>query len=84
MLAGITASDLEALLAFIYQGEVSVDPSQLPSLLQAAHCLDITALSPTILSTDVSQYFQLLFIPLNLSVFYKIFVCFLAFCKLIS
>lgn len=52
MLAGITASDLEALLAFIYQGEVSVDPSQLPSLLQAAHCLDITALSPTILSTD--------------------------------
>lgn len=54
MLAGITAPDLEALLQFVYQGEVSVDPSQLPSLLQAAHCLDIQALSPQTLTTEVS------------------------------
>ncbi|XP_054283000.1 transcription factor GAGA-like isoform X1 [Macrosteles quadrilineatus] len=52
MLAGITAPDLEALLQFVYQGEVSVDPSQLPSLLQAAHCLDIQALSPQTLTTE--------------------------------
>ncbi|KAL1124593.1 hypothetical protein AAG570_001217 [Ranatra chinensis] len=53
MLAGITATDLEALLQFVYQGEVSVDPNQLPSLLQAAQCLDIQALSPASLSSDV-------------------------------
>ncbi|KAG8276235.1 hypothetical protein J6590_069924 [Homalodisca vitripennis] len=52
MLAGITAPDLEALLQFVYQGEVSVDPTQLPSLLQAAHCLDIQALSPQTLTTE--------------------------------
>lgn len=53
MLAGITAPDLEALLQFVYQGEVSVDPNQLPSLLQAAHCLDIQALSPATLTSEV-------------------------------
>lgn len=52
MLAGITAMDLEALLQFVYNGEVSVDPGQLPSLLQAAQCLNIQALSPSILSVD--------------------------------
>ncbi|XP_022919048.1 protein abrupt-like isoform X2 [Onthophagus taurus] len=46
MLAGVQASDLEALLEFVYRGEVSVDSSQLPSLLQAAHCLNIQGLSP--------------------------------------
>lgn len=56
MLAGITAPDLEALLQFVYHGEVSVDPSQLPSLLQAAQCLDIQALSPNMLSIDVSVF----------------------------
>lgn len=52
MLAGVTAPDLEALLQFVYQGEVSVDPNQLPSLLQAAHCLDIQALSPATLASE--------------------------------
>lgn len=46
MLAGVTASDLEALLEFVYRGEVSIDPNQLPSLLQAAHCLNIQGLAP--------------------------------------
>ena len=45
MLAGVQASDLEALLEFVYRGEVSVDPNQLPSLLQAAHCLNIQGLA---------------------------------------
>lgn len=49
MLAGISANDLEAILEFIYQGEVNIEPSQLPSLLQAAHYLDIQALSPAAL-----------------------------------
>lgn len=53
MLAGVTAHDLEALLQFVYHGEVSVDPNQLPSLLQAAHCLDIQALSPATLTSEV-------------------------------
>lgn len=47
MLAGVNASDLEALLEFVYRGEVSVDHSQLPSLLQAAHCLNIQGLVPS-------------------------------------
>ncbi|CAO1429320.1 unnamed protein product [Diamesa hyperborea] len=46
MLAGVTANDLEALLEFVYRGEVSVDHSQLPSLLQAAQCLNIQGLAP--------------------------------------
>jgi BTB/POZ domain len=46
MLAGVSASDLEALLEFVYRGEVSVDHSQLPSLLQAAQCLNIQGLAP--------------------------------------
>lgn len=56
MLAGVQASDLEALLEFVYRGEVSVDPSQLPSLLQAAHCLNIQGLSPTHTSNDSLQH----------------------------
>uniref|UniRef100_A0A1B6EF13 BTB domain-containing protein n=1 Tax=Clastoptera arizonana TaxID=38151 RepID=A0A1B6EF13_9HEMI len=55
MLAGITAPDLEALLQFMYQGEVSVDTNQLPSLLQAAHCLDIQALSTSTLTTETTM-----------------------------
>jgi hypothetical protein len=34
------------LLEFVYRGEVSVDHSQLPSLLQAAHTLNIQGLAP--------------------------------------
>ncbi|KAG5329402.1 GAGA factor, partial [Acromyrmex charruanus] len=45
MLAGIGADDLESLLEFVYRGEVSVEPAQLPSLLQAAHCLSIHGLT---------------------------------------
>lgn len=51
MLAGISANDLETILDFIYRGEISVDPSQLPSLLQAAHCLSIPGL--TTIMTEV-------------------------------
>lgn len=50
MLAGVNATDLEALLEFVYRGEVSVDHSQLPSLLQAAHCLNIQGLAPQTVS----------------------------------
>ncbi|XP_071566355.1 uncharacterized protein [Temnothorax nylanderi] len=51
MLAGIGADDLESLLEFVYRGEVSVEPAQLPSLLQAAHCLCIHGLTkPTVLT----------------------------------
>lgn len=52
MLAGVQASDLEALLEFVYRGEVSVDPTQLPSLLQAAHCLNIQGLSPSTIAIN--------------------------------
>lgn len=52
MLAGVTANDLEALLEFVYRGEVSVDHSQLPSLLQAAHCLNIQGLAPQTVTKD--------------------------------
>lgn len=52
MLAGVNANDLEALLEFVYRGEVSVDHSQLPSLLQAAHCLNIQGLAPQTVTKD--------------------------------
>lgn len=52
MLAGVNATDLEALLEFVYRGEVSVDHSQLPSLLQAAHCLNIQGLAPQTVTKD--------------------------------
>uniref|UniRef100_T1GND4 BTB domain-containing protein n=1 Tax=Megaselia scalaris TaxID=36166 RepID=T1GND4_MEGSC len=52
MLAGVNPTDLEALLEFVYRGEVSVDHSQLPSLLQAAHCLNIQGLAPQTISKD--------------------------------
>jgi len=61
MLAGVTASDLEALLEFVYRGEVSVDPNQLPSLLQAAHCLSIQGLAPGTISGEVSVDRNLVF-----------------------
>lgn len=58
MLAGVNANDLEALLEFVYRGEVSVDHSQLPSLLQAAHCLNIQGLAPqtTVQKDDTPTY----------------------------
>lgn len=58
MLAGVNANDLEALLEFVYRGEVSVDHSQLPSLLQAAHCLNIQGLAPqtTVQKDDTQTY----------------------------
>lgn len=57
MLAGVSASDLEALLEFVYRGEVSVDHSQLPSLLQAAQCLNIQGLAPqTVTHKDDGGY----------------------------
>ncbi|KAI4488423.1 hypothetical protein M0804_005271 [Polistes exclamans] len=55
MLAGIGADDLESLLEFVYRGEVSVEPSQLPSLLQAAHCLCIHGLSPPTILTESGE-----------------------------
>ncbi|XP_063982660.1 protein bric-a-brac 1-like isoform X2 [Diachasmimorpha longicaudata] len=56
MLAGVSSDDLESLLEFVYRGEVSVEPSQLPSLLQAAHCLSIHGLtSPTVLTENGDQ-----------------------------
>ncbi|KAM0731239.1 Transcription activator GAGA [Formica fusca] len=55
MLAGIGADDLESLLEFVYRGEVSVEPSQLPSLLQAAHCLCIHGLTPPTVVTESGE-----------------------------
>lgn len=52
MLAGVNANDLEALLEFVYRGEVSVDHGQLPSLLQAAQCLNIQGLAPQTVTKD--------------------------------
>uniref|UniRef100_A0A1A9WD59 BTB domain-containing protein n=1 Tax=Glossina brevipalpis TaxID=37001 RepID=A0A1A9WD59_9MUSC len=52
MLAGVNANDLEALLEFVYRGEVSVDHAQLPSLLQAAQCLNIQGLAPQTVTKD--------------------------------
>lgn len=49
---------MEALLEFVYRGEVSVEPAQMPSLLQAAHCLNIHGLTkPTILTEVIYQIF---------------------------
>lgn len=57
MLAGVNANDLEALLEFVYRGEVSVDHSQLPSLLQAAQCLNIQGLAPqTVVASHKDEY----------------------------
>ncbi|RLU21872.1 hypothetical protein DMN91_006249 [Ooceraea biroi] len=55
LLAGIGADDLESLLEFVYRGEVSVEPSQLPSLLQAAHCLCIHGLTPPTIVTESGE-----------------------------
>ncbi|XP_071450957.1 transcription activator GAGA-like [Hetaerina americana] len=52
LLAGVAAHDLEALLEFVYRGEVSVDPNQLPSLLQAAHYLNIQGLAPAAVASE--------------------------------
>ncbi|XP_055384047.1 transcription factor GAGA isoform X2 [Condylostylus longicornis] len=59
MLAGVNPNDLEALLEFVYRGEVSVDHSQLPSLLQAAHCLNIQGLAPQTVAKDDFPQIQL-------------------------
>lgn len=55
MLAGISPDDLESILEFVYHGQVSVEPSQLPSLLQAAHCLSIHGLSPPTIITEEGE-----------------------------
>ena len=59
MLAGIGAEDLEILLEFVYRGEVSVESSQLPSLLQAAHSLSIHGLTPPTILPNVSLNFKI-------------------------
>ncbi|XP_076388063.1 uncharacterized protein LOC100879463 isoform X4 [Megachile rotundata] len=63
MLAGIGADDLESLLEFVYRGEVSVEPSQLPSLLQAAHCLCIHGLTPPTILTENGEEVPISAIP---------------------
>ncbi|XP_046411694.1 broad-complex core protein isoforms 1/2/3/4/5-like isoform X1 [Neodiprion fabricii] len=63
MLAGIGAEDLESLLEFVYRGEISVEPSQLPSLLQAAHCLNIHGLTPPTVLTENGEEIPLSAIP---------------------
>ncbi|XP_076476265.1 uncharacterized protein LOC117155981 isoform X1 [Bombus vancouverensis nearcticus] len=63
MLAGIGADDLESLLEFVYRGEVSVEPSQLPSLLQAAHCLCIHGLTPPTILTENGEEVPVSAIP---------------------
>nr|XP_034196201.1 protein abrupt-like isoform X3 [Osmia lignaria] len=63
MLAGIAADDLESLLEFVYRGEVSVEPSQLPSLLQAAHCLCIHGLTPPTILTENGEEVPISAIP---------------------
>ncbi|EFN76033.1 protein abrupt isoform X1 [Harpegnathos saltator] len=63
MLAGIGADDLESLLEFVYRGEVSVEPSQLPSLLQAAHCLCIHGLTPPTIVTESGEEIPVSAIP---------------------
>ncbi|XP_076668080.1 uncharacterized protein LOC143368838 isoform X2 [Andrena cerasifolii] len=63
MLAGIAADDLESLLEFVYRGEVSVEPSQLPSLLQAAHCLCIHGLTPPTILTENGEEVPVSAIP---------------------
>lgn len=54
LLAGIGATDLESVLEFVYRGEVSVEPSQLPSFLQAANCLSIHGLAPPTIINEVN------------------------------
>ncbi|XP_015596776.1 protein bric-a-brac 1 isoform X2 [Cephus cinctus] len=63
MLAGIGADDLESLLEFVYRGEVSVEPAQLPSLLQAAHCLSIHGLTPPTILTENGEEIPISAIP---------------------
>ncbi|CAB0030781.1 unnamed protein product [Trichogramma brassicae] len=63
MLAGISADDLEAILEFVYRGQISVEPSQLPSLLQAAHCLSIHGLAPPTIMTEKGEEIPLSSIP---------------------
>ncbi|XP_011501008.1 PREDICTED: uncharacterized protein LOC105364705 isoform X2 [Ceratosolen solmsi marchali] len=63
MLAGIGADDLESILEFVYRGEVSVEPSQLPSLLQAAHCLSIHGLTPPTILTEKGEEVPVSTIP---------------------
>ncbi|XP_066602020.1 transcription activator GAGA-like isoform X1 [Prorops nasuta] len=63
MLAGVEADDLELLLEFVYRGEVSVEPSQLPSLLQAAHCLSIHGLTPPTILTENGEEVPVSAIP---------------------
>lgn len=46
MLPEISAEDMGTILEFVYRGEVRVEPSQLPSLLEAAKCLNIHGLTP--------------------------------------
>ncbi|XP_034943167.1 transcription factor GAGA-like isoform X6 [Chelonus insularis] len=65
MLAGISSDDLESLLEFVYRGEVSVEPSQLPSLLQAAHCLSIHGLTPPTILTENGEEVPVSAIPTN-------------------
>ncbi|XP_012537536.2 protein abrupt isoform X1 [Monomorium pharaonis] len=63
MLAGIEAADLESLLEFVYRGEVSVEPEQLPSLLQAGRCLCIHGLSPPTVVTESGEEVPVSAIP---------------------
>ena len=56
MLAGVGADELESLLEFVYRGEVSVEPSQLSSLLQAAQILNINGLTPPTVITEVKNH----------------------------
>ncbi|CAB3372247.1 Hypothetical predicted protein [Cloeon dipterum] len=53
VIPGVSPKDMEALLEFVYHGEVSVDPDHLPSLLQAAQCLNIQGLAPGALHPDI-------------------------------
>lgn len=58
MLAGVGADELEALLEFVYRGEVSVEPSQLSALLEAAQILNIHGLTPPTVITEVNKHFN--------------------------
>ncbi|XP_031780157.1 broad-complex core protein isoforms 1/2/3/4/5 isoform X1 [Nasonia vitripennis] len=63
MLAGIGANELEAILEFVYRGQISVEPSQLPSLLQAAQCLSIHGLTPPTILTQKGEQVPISAIP---------------------
>lgn len=78
MLAGIGAEDLETILEFVYRGEVRVEPSKLPSLLQAANCLNIHGLTPPTIVPEVI-FSILLFIVKNNSLLKKVFRFFFFF-----